>query len=194
MGKRVRHKQIVPSSRRAWKIAWIGSGVALAAVLAVGVAVFAGRSDDAASAAAPVSAVSETQSQPSGSLWPVVDVYKDPTCGCCSKWVEHLREEGFTVRTTDTGNFGAFKARHGVPGQVESCHTALVDGYVLEGHVPAADVQRLLKERPAIAGIAVAGMPIGSPGMEVPGVKAQPYDVMAFDKDGGIHVFATHGR
>jgi hypothetical protein len=86
------------------------------------------------------------------------------------------------------------KAKHGVPRQAQSCHTALVSGYVIEGHVPAADVQRLLKERPAIAGLALPGMPVGSPGMEVPGVKAQPYEVLAFDKMGRTSVFATHGR
>jgi hypothetical protein len=91
-------------------------------------------------------------------------------------------------------NIADVKARHRVPRQVQSCHTALVNGYVLEGHVPAADVQRLLKERPGIAGLAVAGMPIGSPGMEVEGAKAQPYNVVAFDKEGTTHVFASHGR
>jgi hypothetical protein len=86
------------------------------------------------------------------------------------------------------------KTSHRVPGQVRSCHTALVSGYVIEGHVPATDVQRLLKERPAIAGIAVPGMPIGAPGMETPGAKPQPFNVIAFGKDGSTRVFATHGR
>jgi hypothetical protein len=124
----------------------------------------------------------------------IVDVYKSPTCGCCSKWVEHLRGHGFTVRTIDTEELAAFKASHRVPRQAQSCHTAVVAGYVVEGHVPAADVQRLLKERPAIAGLAVAGMPIGSPGMEVQGARAQSYDVLAFDKDGRTRVFVAHGR
>lgn len=123
-----------------------------------------------------------------------VEVYKSPTCGCCSKWVAHLRSHGFVVRTTDTDAVDELKTKHGVPRRARSCHTALVGGYVVEGHVPAADVQRLLKERPAIAGIAVAGMPIGSPGMEVPGVKNQPFDVVAFTKDGSTKVFASHGR
>jgi hypothetical protein len=99
-----------------------------------------------------------------------------------------------TVRTIDTEKLDELKARHRVPSQVRSCHTALVSGYVIEGHVPAADVQRLLKERPPIAGLALPGMPVGSPGMEVPGVTAQPYNVLAFDKDGRTRVFATHGR
>ncbi len=121
-----------------------------------------------------------------------VDVYKTPTCGCCSKWVDHMREQKFTVRTTDTDQVEAIKTKHGVPTAVRSCHTALVGGYVIEGHVPAADIQRLLKERPAIVGIAVGGMPVGSPGMEVPGRPADPYDVVSFDKNGRTAVFSSH--
>jgi hypothetical protein len=123
---------------------------------------------------------------------PAVEVFKSPTCGCCSKWVDHLRSHGFTVRTTDTDALDDIKAKHQIPQSTRSCHTALVGGYVVEGHVPAADVQRLLKERPAVAGIAVPGMPIGSPGMEVPGMKAQAFDVIAFTKQGTTRVFASH--
>jgi len=123
---------------------------------------------------------------------PVVEVFKSPTCGCCSKWVDHLRAHGFTVKTTDTAAIDDLKAKHQIPQGARSCHTAVVGGYVVEGHVPAADVQRLLKERPAIAGIAVPGMPIGSPGMEVPGMKAQPFDVVSFSKQGATRVFASH--
>jgi hypothetical protein len=125
---------------------------------------------------------------------PTIDVYKSATCGCCSKWVEHLKSNGFTVRTTNREDLAEFKAAHGVPRRVQSCHTAIVDGYVIEGHVPASDVQRLLKEKPAILGLAVPGMPIGSPGMEVSGRGAQPFDVTAFDKDGRTRVFASHGK
>jgi hypothetical protein len=121
-----------------------------------------------------------------------VEVYKSPTCGCCSKWVEHLQAHGFTVKTTNVEDIYEVKTKHRVPSAVESCHTALVGGYVVEGHVPAADVQRMLDERPAIAGIGVRGMPIGSPGMEVEGVKPQPYNVLAFDKGGQTRVFARH--
>jgi hypothetical protein len=123
---------------------------------------------------------------------PLVEVFKTPTCGCCSKWVEHMRTSGFIVRTTDMNDLSQINSSRGVPEQVQSCHTAVVNGYVVEGHVPAADVHRLLKEKPAIAGIAVGGMPAGSPGMEFPGVKAQPYDVMAFEKSGTTRVFAKH--
>ena len=125
---------------------------------------------------------------------PMVEVYKSPTCGCCSAWVDHLRDQGFEVRTIETDKVDELKATRRIPRQVQSCHTALVSGYVVEGHVPAADVARLLKERPAIAGIAVPGMPVGSPGMEIPGTKPQPFDVIAFGKDGSTRVFATHGR
>jgi hypothetical protein len=180
------------SSRRIGRATWIAGGIGLAVVATVGVLVFAGGSDEEVASRA-TSAIA-TASGPSGSAFPVVDVYKTPTCGCCSKWVDHLREEGFEVRTTDMRDLMDFKASHGVPRQLESCHTALVAGYVLEGHVPGADVQRLLEERPAIAGLAVPGMPIGSPGMEIPGSNAQPYDVIAFRNDGGTHVFAIHGR
>ena len=125
---------------------------------------------------------------------PTVDVYKSATCGCCSKWVEHLQASGFTVRTTNREDLADLKAKHGVPRRVQSCHMAVVNGYVVEGHVPAADVQRLLKERPAIVGLAVPGMPIGSPGMEMAGRKPQPFEVLAFDKDGQTRVFASHGK
>jgi hypothetical protein len=125
---------------------------------------------------------------------PTIEVYKSPTCGCCSAWVTRLRDSGYSVRTTDTEQLDELKTRHRVPKQAQSCHTALVAGYVVEGHVPIADVQRLLKERPAIAGIAVPGMPVGSPGMEVQGMKAQPFDVIAFNRDGSTRVFSSHGR
>ena len=121
-----------------------------------------------------------------------VRVYKDPTCGCCALWVEHLKKAGFAATVTDVGDMTSIKAKHGVPAKVRSCHTALVDGYVLEGHVPAEDVQRLLKQRPAVVGIGVPGMPIGSPGMEVVGMRPQAYDVLSFDKSGGTKVFASH--
>ena len=123
---------------------------------------------------------------------PLVEVFKTPTCGCCSQWVEHMRANGFTVRTNDLNDLTDIKKTRGVPDAVQSCHTAVVNGYVIEGHVPASDVHRLLKEKPAVAGIAVGGMPVGSPGMEFPGTKAQAFNVMSFDKNGGTRVFAKH--
>ena len=123
---------------------------------------------------------------------PLVEVFKSPTCGCCSKWVEHLRASGFTVRTTDLNDLHQIKASRGVPAELQSCHTAIVGGYVVEGHVPASDVQRLLKEKPSVVGIAVGGMPVGSPGMEFRDLKPQAYNVMSFDKTGKTAVFAKH--
>jgi hypothetical protein len=130
--------------------------------------------------------------RPSAQKGPAVQVYKDPTCGCCSLWVEHLRKAGFSATVSDVQDMNAVKDTYGVPPQARSCHTAVVNGYTIEGHVPAADVQRLLKERPRVVGIGVPGMPIGSPGMEVANVKPQAYDVLAFDKAGQTTVFASH--
>ena len=123
---------------------------------------------------------------------PMMEVFKTPTCGCCSQWVEHMRKAGFNVHTNDLVDLSTIKKSRSVPAAVQSCHTAVVNGYVVEGHVPAADVQRMLKEKPAIAGIAVGGMPIGSPGMETPFVKEEPFNVTSFDKSGALRVFAKH--
>jgi hypothetical protein len=127
---------------------------------------------------------------------PTLEVFKSPTCGCCSKWVDHAREHGFAAKVTDLpdAQLDALKGKHGIPRTAQSCHTVLVGGYVVEGHVPAVEVKRLLKERPAIKGLAVAGMPLGSPGMEVPGQKPQTYNVISFDKAGEVKVFATYNR
>jgi hypothetical protein len=122
-----------------------------------------------------------------------VEVFKSATCGCCGKWIEHMRAAGFTVRVTDLGDaeLQQMKKKSGVPDAAQSCHTARVGGYVVEGHVPASEVRRLLVERRKVAGIAVPGMPVGSPGMEMPNVKAQPYDVLSFDAQGNTKVFST---
>ena len=124
---------------------------------------------------------------------PTVEVFKSPTCGCCANWVKHLEAHGFATKVTDIEDMTQVKSKYGVPGRLQSCHTGVVNGYVLEGHVPAADVQRLLKERPTVVGVAVPGMPVGSPGMEV-GSTVQPYDVLTFNKQGQTTVFASHGR
>jgi hypothetical protein len=123
---------------------------------------------------------------------PTVAVQRDPGCGCCLNWVDHLQKNGFKVSVSASPVMDAVKDRLGVPKPVRSCHTAVVDGYVIEGHVPAADIKRLLKERPAIVGLAVPGMPMGSPGMESSSGRTQPYDVVAFDKAGRTTVFASH--
>ena len=121
---------------------------------------------------------------------PVVQVWKSRTCGCCSKWVDHLKAAGFAVEATNVPDVNVYKAKYGVPAQLGSCHTAVVDGYVVEGHVPAIDVVRMLKLKPEITGIAVPGMPLGSPGMESP--RPEKYDVVSFAADGSVEVFATH--
>ncbi|MBX3560362.1 MAG: DUF411 domain-containing protein [Sphingomonas sp.] len=121
----------------------------------------------------------------------VIEVVKTPTCDCCTGWIEHLRAAGFTANVTDVPNLHPVSQRLGVPEQLHSCHTASIGGYVVEGHVPAADIVRLLDERPDILGIAVPGMPIGSPGMEQ-GDRREPYQTIAFTRDGRLSVFASH--
>jgi len=122
---------------------------------------------------------------------PTIVVYKTATCGCCRGWVDHMRAAGFTVDARDVptnADLMQVKLDAGVPGAMATCHTALIDGYVVEGHVPADQVKRLVSERPTVAGIGVPGMPTGSPGMEGPG--AQPYQVYAWTQQGAASVFA----
>lgn len=124
---------------------------------------------------------------------PAMTVYKSASCGCCHLWVEHARANGFTVRTIDTEDLAKVKTELGVPGTLQSCHTVVVANYLVEGHVPADDVKRMLKEKPAIRGIAVPGMPIGSPGMEQGPVSGyQRYEVVAFTTTGQRSTFARH--
>jgi hypothetical protein len=120
---------------------------------------------------------------------PSVAVSKDPDCGCCTGWVDHLRQEGFPVAVTDAPDLSSVKARLGVPDNLSSCHTAEVSGYVIEGHVPADAIKRLLRERPQAVGLAVPGMPIGSPGME--GGTPEDYEVILFGKE-GLSVFGRY--
>jgi hypothetical protein len=123
---------------------------------------------------------------------PSVLVHKSPTCGCCMAWVEHMRKSGFAVEVRNSDDLDPVKERLGVPDKQHSCHTAEVGGYFVEGHVPADDVKRLLAEKPAARGIAVPGMPLGSPGMEVPGRPAMPYVVELVGKDGKVSPYAKH--
>lgn len=125
---------------------------------------------------------------------PIMQVYKSATCGCCKQWVEKMQAAGFEVRVNDLddGSLQAEKAKRGVGSDLASCHTALVNGYVVEGHVPAEDIHRMLKEKPAIAGIAAPGMPRGSPGMEVPGGAKDAYQVLTFTRGGKTSVWARH--
>ena len=124
---------------------------------------------------------------------PVMRVVKSPTCGCCGAWEDHLRAEGFTVESQAIPDeeLWALKARVGLTDETTSCHTGMIDGYIVEGHVPAADIRRLLEERPKAIGIAVPGMPIGSPGMEM-GDEVEPYDTLLILPDGSTEVFESH--
>jgi hypothetical protein len=132
-------------------------------------------------AATPVAGAAKTK--------PVaIKVYKTPECGCCKAWVKHLRDNGFQVETMDMPDLALVKQKYGVKPALQACHTAVVNGYVVEGHVPADVIKKLLKERPAIAGVAVPGMPSGSPGME--GGLKQPYEVLTFDRAGHSRVYA----
>jgi hypothetical protein len=149
----------------------------LAAALASGAALIARR----ASAAMPKSL---------GAARPPVTVYKDPSCGCCKKWVEHMQKSGFAVTAHDSSDMDAIKDHYGVPSGVRSCHTALVGSYVVEGHVPAPDIDRMLAEQPKVAGLAVPGMVTGSPGME--GLMSKSYVVLAYQKTGTTTPFASH--
>ncbi|MGH7656785.1 MAG: DUF411 domain-containing protein [Gemmatimonadales bacterium] len=121
---------------------------------------------------------------------PEITVYKSPTCGCCKAWVKHLEENGFTVTVHDQDDLAETKEMLGVPVELRSCHTAVIGKYVIEGHVPAADIARFLEEEPEALGLTVPGMVTGSPGMEGP--DPQPYEVLAFDHDGRTSVFASH--
>lgn len=123
-----------------------------------------------------------------------ISVTRDPSCSCCMKWVEHLEKAGFKAVVTESSEMETVKDKSGVPVAVRSCHTAVTAGYVIEGHVPAADIQRLLRDRPDVAGLVVPEMPTGSPGMESPSGMTRAYDVLAFDGDGRTQVFASYGR
>ena len=124
---------------------------------------------------------------------PLVEVWKSPTCGCCKDWIRHLEANGFQVRAHDQGNSDA-RAALGIPIAYGSCHTARVGGYAIEGHVPARDIQRLLKEQPAAIGLAVPAMPVGSPGMDGPeyGGRKDPYDVLLVRRDGSTGVYQSY--
>ena len=125
----------------------------------------------------------------------LVEVWKDPSCGCCKDWVKHLEANGFAVKVNENGN-DAMRAKLGMPQKLASCHTALVGGYAIEGHVPAADIRRLLKDRPQAIGLSVPGMPVGSPGMDDPvyGKRRDPFDVLLVSRSGEPRVYASYNK
>lgn len=145
-----------------------------------------------AQAPAPKQARSAAKA-PAGKALPTITVHKTPTCGCCAVWVEHLRSAGMSVVVRDHDDLGPIKQRLGIPYGKGSCHTAEVAGYFVEGHVPAVDIRRMLTEKPKIKGLALPGMPLGSPGMEVPGRPIDPYTVEAVQPDGQTKPYANHG-
>lgn len=155
-----------------WVRVGIGSVSALAAVGAAGFAI----------------SLRPTTSSDSAVVDQQVVAYRSATCGCCKGWLQHLQAAGFNVRDHVVDDLAAVTRSQGVPGDLASCHTATVGGYVIEGHVPVSAIQRLLRERPAVVGIAVPGMPLGSPGMESP-VGAEPYTVFSFTSDGAYRPF-----
>lgn len=124
---------------------------------------------------------------------PAIQVWKSPTCGCCNDWISHLEQNGFSVQAHNTGN-NAVRQRLGMPMKYSACHTATISGYVVEGHVPAGAIKRLLRDKPTALGIAVPQMPVGSPGMDGPAYKGRrdPYDVLLVNKDGSAAVYESY--
>jgi hypothetical protein len=173
-----------------------GSGALLVACGAAPGA--ASATDRLAPAAAPAEATIPASATPSPAVaatpatLPLIRVHKSASCGCCGAWVDHVRAAGFPVEVHDTEDMMTVKDRLGVPEPMMSCHTAEVDGYFVEGHVPAEDIKRLLAEKPKARGLAVPGMPLGSPGMEMPDGRTQPYEVALVGGDGSAATFARH--
>ena len=123
---------------------------------------------------------------------PEMTVYRSPTCGCCGKWIEHVKSHNISIKDVISDDMDAIKQKYGVPEKLASCHTAVIDGYVVEGHVPAEDIYKLMHDKPKVVGISAPGMPMGSPGMEMGG-RQDHFQVVSFDKDGNVAVFAEHG-
>ena len=167
-------------------IAW-----GLAALAALALSAACAREPEDASVATTAPDASATSS--SAASAPRMIVHKTPTCGCCGLWVEHMQRAGLQVEVRDTDDLQSVKARLGVPYGKGSCHTAEVDGYLIEGHVPADDIRRLLAERPNARGLVLPRMPLGSPGMETPDGRVQPYTVELVADDGSTSAFRQHG-
>ncbi len=168
----------------------------LVGLIALGVSACtrAGEPGTPAAPIVPAQAMLQSPAVPSASGLPAILVHKHESCGCCGVWVEHMREAGFTVEVNDVEDMGPVKSRLGIPYGMGSCHTAEVAGYFIEGHVPAEDVKRLLDERPDARGLALPGMPLGSPGMEHPDGLRQPYTVSLIDPEGKAEAFSRHNQ
>ena len=167
---------------KTYKKAWV--------LLCAGLMIAACDSSTGTAETSPPTASAVTSKSDSVTITTEVVMYKSPGCECCGKWAEHMKGEGFSVIEHKRDDMNAIKAKNHVTEKLASCHTAIVDGYVIEGHVPAEDVTRLLKERPAnVVGLTAPGMPMKSPGMQSVGQKPQGYDVLAFDEDGKSTLF-----
>ena len=167
--------------------------LAVAAIATPACSPRAERADVPAEPAAPADhGTALAAASPTDTALPTMAVYKTPACGCCRGWIEHVQAAGFTVEVHDLEDLSEIKSEAGVPEKARSCHTAIVGGYTIEGHVPAPTVLRVLREKPRVAGLAVAGMPVGTPGMEVPGQEPDKYDVLSFQADGSTAVYESH--
>ena len=168
----------------------IGAASIGVALLAGGCAPEASAEDGRTAASTPANAMVDATLAATIAETPTIKVYKSPTCGCCALWVDHMREAGFELDVEDTDDMIDVKVDAGLPLQLQSCHTALVGGYVFEGHIPAEVIARFLAEKPSASGLAVPGMPIGSPGMEF-GDRVDPYDVLQFDAAGNTSIYES---
>ena len=138
--------------------------------------------------AVALASVWDKETEPDYSGITEMTVYRSPSCGCCGVWIEHAKKHGFQIKDIKTEEMEALKQKHNIPSELASCHTTIIDGYVMEGHIPADDIKRFLSEKPELAGLAVPGMPIGTPGMEARDMK-QPFQVLAFNDKGEVEVF-----
>lgn len=189
------HNQLLRRSVSLALVAGIGLAACNGATSSqAGAAVSSAASETRPQAATPRASAIPSSSPAAAAALPLVVVTKSPTCGCCHLWVEHMQKAGFEVEVHDVQDINLAKERVGVPYGKGSCHTAEVGGYFVEGHVPAEDVKRLLVEKPDAKGLAVPGMPAGSPGMELPDGRVQPYVVELVARDGSTSPFAHHGQ
>ena len=175
--------------------AGLGRRRMLAALPLLAAALAAPRLVHAATGTAGTNSAATTAATTAGTAATPVEIWKDPNCGCCHDWMEHMQAQGFSFTVHDTGN-NAVRAQLGLPQKLGSCHTALVGGYLIEGHVPASDVRKLLQQKPKALGLAVPGMPVGSPGMDgaVYGNRRDPYDVLLVARNGSTKVFSSYNK
>ena len=176
-------------SKKFWMIL-AGSG-AMVAAIGLSWSFFAHTPSTQVTSQVPKAVAVNDASGEQAALTNEITVFRSPNCGCCGLWMEHLEAAGFQVKDNVTENLESVKQQYDIPENLATCHTAIVAGYVIEGHVPVEDIQRLLAQKPAVAGLAVPGMPIGSPGMESGGY-VEPYTVFSFTEDGSTATFAEH--